>query len=150
MSSHKESGFSLVEVTLALGISAMCLVTVLGLIPVGLSSNRASIEQTSAVNIAHAILVDLRTAIAAGSTTTALYQITIPSEQTLYFSKEGSQMSAVSVGGEGASFQVSLSYGVATQGCRSVRIVIGWPAFARPENFSGSYEVVSALGANSL
>jgi type II secretory pathway pseudopilin PulG len=52
--------FSLVEVTLALGVMAFCLVALLGLLPVGMNSNRAALEQTAAASIASAVAVDLR------------------------------------------------------------------------------------------
>jgi len=48
--------FSLVEVALALAITAFCLVAVFGLLPVGLNSNQASTEQTAAANIARSII----------------------------------------------------------------------------------------------
>lgn len=41
------AAFSLVEVTLALGVTGFCLIAILGLIPVGISSNQAASEQTS-------------------------------------------------------------------------------------------------------
>ena len=43
--------FSLVEVTLALGIAAFCLIAVFGLIPVGVQTNRNATSQTAATNI---------------------------------------------------------------------------------------------------
>lgn len=54
--------FTLVEVSLALGVASFCLLSIVGLLPVGLTSNQASIEQTMAVNISSAIVSDLRTA----------------------------------------------------------------------------------------
>ena len=54
------AGFSLVEVALALGIASFGLLALFGLLPVGISSNHASIEQTNATNIATAIIADLR------------------------------------------------------------------------------------------
>jgi len=53
-------GFSLIEVVLALGISVFALVTILALLPAGLGANQASIQQTAAVNLATAIVADLR------------------------------------------------------------------------------------------
>ena len=40
------TAFSLVEVTLALGIAAFCLIAVFGLMPVGVQTNRNAISQT--------------------------------------------------------------------------------------------------------
>lgn len=48
--------FSLIEVTLALGIAAFALVALLGLFSVGLSSNRSSANQTAIAQIASQML----------------------------------------------------------------------------------------------
>lgn len=49
---NRKSGFSLVEVTLALGLVAFALIALLGLIPIGLNSGRDSIDATHAAAIA--------------------------------------------------------------------------------------------------
>lgn len=45
------AGFSLVEVTLALGVAAICLITLLGLLPAGVKTQQTSIQQTTANQI---------------------------------------------------------------------------------------------------
>src|SRR6266513_1219016 len=52
--------FSLVEVTLALGVAAFCLIAVLGLLPTSLRTQQASIQQTTANQIISIIFSDLR------------------------------------------------------------------------------------------
>jgi len=54
------AAFSLVEVTLALGIAAFCLIAVFGLIPVAALTNRNATSQTQATNITAAVIADLR------------------------------------------------------------------------------------------
>ncbi len=56
----RHSAFSLVEVALALGVAGFGLLAIIGLLPVGLNNNQASIQQTAAVNIATEIMADLR------------------------------------------------------------------------------------------
>jgi type II secretory pathway pseudopilin PulG len=56
----RAAGFSLVEVTLALGVAAFCLVAVLGLLPTSLKTQQASIQQTTANQIISTIFADLR------------------------------------------------------------------------------------------
>ena len=58
--SSKARAFALIEVSLALGITGFALVAILGLLPVGLDSNRNSAAQTAAANIATQIEGDLR------------------------------------------------------------------------------------------
>ena len=54
--------FSLVELTLALGVAAFCLIGVFGLMPVGVQTNRNSTSQSAAANIMAAVVSDLRAA----------------------------------------------------------------------------------------
>jgi type II secretory pathway pseudopilin PulG len=59
----KTAAFSLVEVTLALGVAAFCLVAVLGLLPTSLRTQQTSIQQTTANQIISTIFSDLRAAL---------------------------------------------------------------------------------------
>jgi type II secretory pathway component PulJ len=56
----KAVAFSLVEVTLALGIAAFCLLTLFALLPVALKAQQASIHQTTANQIISQIFSFLR------------------------------------------------------------------------------------------
>jgi uncharacterized protein (TIGR02598 family) len=57
---QRTAGFSLVEVTLALGVAALCLIVLLGLLAVGVKTQQASMQQTTANDIMSMILGDLR------------------------------------------------------------------------------------------
>ncbi len=90
--------FSLVELTLALGIAAFCLIAVFGLIPIGVQTNRNATSQTAASNILADVIADIRaTARATASATPSqLYVIAIPvsggsnsTTQTRYFDGQG-------------------------------------------------------------
>jgi Tfp pilus assembly protein PilV len=59
---HFQAGFSLVEVTLALGVVVFCLVTIMGLLAVGINTTHVSTVQTSAVNILTAVASDVEAA----------------------------------------------------------------------------------------
>jgi len=77
------AAFSLIEVTLALGIAAFCLLTVFGLLPIGLSSTQNAAEQTAVSGIVTAISADLHGTPILSSTgaTTSQFSIKIPSVQ---------------------------------------------------------------------
>ena len=81
------SGFSLVELTLALGIAAFCLIAVFGLIPVAALTNRNATSQTRATNITAAVIADLR---ATPRTNSASLQFAIPfsTNTTRYFDSQ--------------------------------------------------------------
>jgi type II secretory pathway pseudopilin PulG len=106
---HSRTAFSLIEVTIALGIAAFCLLTVFGLLPIGLDSSQNAAEQTVVSGIATAISSDFHAAaqgtLVLGGTgaVTSRFGFTIPapgrksafniqgvSFQTLYFAEDGS------------------------------------------------------------
>lgn len=55
----RRSGFSLVEVVLALGVISFAIVAIIGVIPTGLETNRATQSNTRAVQIAQDIFASL-------------------------------------------------------------------------------------------
>lgn len=165
MSIHRSeiTAFSLVEVTLALGIASFALIAVFGLLPVGVSSNRTSLEQTGAASLLTAVAADMRAApiMASGSSTSRspVFRIEIPSTSSpgirhVYCAEDGSRTSA-----ENARYLVSVGMTPPSTGKRSatsVRILITWPATANanvqpdewPSQSIGSLEVVTALNRN--
>jgi uncharacterized protein (TIGR02598 family) len=84
------SAFSLVEVTLALGIAAFCLIAVFGLMPVGVQTNRNATSQTAATNILSSVVSDIR-ASPKGHANSAKYGIrrSKGNTTTVYFDGQG-------------------------------------------------------------
>src|SRR5438552_3303207 len=84
------SGFSLVELTLALGIAAFCLIAVFGLMPIGVQTNRNATSQTAATSILSSVIADIRATPKTTSTSTQ-YGIALStnSTTTLYFDGQG-------------------------------------------------------------
>src|ERR1043166_3988625 len=94
-------GFSLVEVTLALGVAAFCLIAVSGLLSVGVQTNQRSTSQTLATNIMAAAAADLRntTKVAFGTSpsgSSPLFLIPASGTTTIYFDASGSQTAVTS------------------------------------------------------
>lgn len=96
-----KAGFSLIEVVLALAIASFCIVSVGGLIPVGLQTNQTASGQTVTNGIVSSIVADLRsTPIPSTANPNPLspqYGISIPANPvstttttTLYFATDGS------------------------------------------------------------
>ena len=54
------AAFSLVELTLALGIAAFCLIAIVGLMPVGVQTTRNATSQTAATNFLSNVVSDIR------------------------------------------------------------------------------------------
>lgn len=75
--SPEDSAFSLVEVTIALGIAVVAILSVVGLLSVGIRSNRISIEETRAAALMTILEADLRNTIA-GAGTSSIYGLPLP------------------------------------------------------------------------
>jgi type II secretory pathway pseudopilin PulG len=165
--------FSLIEVTLALGVAAFCLVVVFGLLPLGITSNQNSIQQSAAASMSRAIVADLHTAPPASSlvttSTSAIFGIPIPAagagtsiRDTLYLRQDGTTGGApINQDANGAFnplYRATLYfYPPPVGGQRTAtfaRLLITWPALADskagvdPINFTGSYEVDISLDRN--
>jgi hypothetical protein len=103
---HSTVAFSLVEVTLALGVAAFCLIAVFGLLPIGLKTDQGAIRQTTANGILSAIVADLR-ATPLTRTTSNLFTIDFSKSQTtLCCDGDGRcwHSSGGSGGGDGAEY----------------------------------------------
>ena len=86
------SGFSLIEVVLAIGIIAISMVAILGVFPTGLSSARTSVNDTRAAALANAVFATIEAQTATFSnincygTTLDLSSLTTTDTKTLYVS----------------------------------------------------------------
>lgn len=158
--------FSLVEVTLALGIAAFCLIAVFGLMPVGVQTNRNAKSQTAATGILTSVVSDMRTTARAtpDSRLSLLYNILIPARgsigvpQTRYFDGEGrcSTDLAGSIRPDGSSwappiqtrYQLNVTFPSGATGLTYADTKVIWPAAATPTNASGSVEVFAAFDRN--
>jgi uncharacterized protein (TIGR02598 family) len=69
---RKSQGFSLIEVTLAIGIVAFALIAILGLVPVGLNSGRESIDSTHTPLIAQDVFDRIRGYMTSNDSTNTL------------------------------------------------------------------------------
>lgn len=161
---HQSRAFSLVEVTLALGVAAFALVAIFGLLPVGLTSNQNSVEQTAAAGVASSLVADLR-ATPSASTSSPRFLIPIPatgtSTATLFLKEDGTISGAVNANASPAlnpRYRATLYFfAPTTAGLRtatSVRVLLTWPAMAdptaatAPSKFSGSFETMTTLDRN--
>jgi type II secretory pathway pseudopilin PulG len=154
--SGQTAGFSLVEVTLALGVATICLVTMLGLLPAGIRTQQNSIQQTTANQILSQICSFLRADVRLPP---GLYKQVCPTPpdpddpcnwdelhghwlnvaqppDTLYFTNAGKQTGNLntSVPPANAVFRVKITYNpVPPTGSTSVaNVVVSWPARVDP------------------
>ena len=145
MKKRSTAAFSLVEVTLAIGVAAFCLIAVFGLVPVGVQTNRNATSQTAATNIAAAVAADLR-ATPTTSTTSSQFAITFGTARTLYFDGAGQFTTLLSAN---SRYQLNVSWNSSGfTGLRYADVKVTWPAAATPANASGSVETFAAFDRN--
>ena len=161
--------FSLVEVTLALGVAAFCLLAVFGLMPIGVQTNRNATSQTRATNILASVIADLRstplTTPPGGATTSLQYQIPIPANPVpvgsttsvppLFFAEDGTFSTSIQAQ---SRYQVNITFlptspnpnGSNTHLPTLADVKLTWPAAADPTTTtpSGSAEMFAAFDRN--
>ena len=138
---HSPAAFSLVEITLALGIAAFCLLAIFGLLPIGINSNQASIQQTTATNISSTIISDMRSvpssaAIAASNSAlnsiSPKYQIDLTQTAKTIYLDEGGGLQPTATGKD-SRFKavITLASPTGNPAPRTATygmVVISWPA----------------------
>jgi uncharacterized protein (TIGR02598 family) len=138
------SGFTLVEIVIALGVAAFCLVAMLGLIPTGLKSVRNSVTDTAATEALAAVAADLRD-IQPGSNASPNYNIALPTALGLTNSTNFflTQAAALTTSNDlSAQFGVITTLSNSTTFLTTARIQIYWPAIAPVTNAQGTVETV--------
>jgi uncharacterized protein (TIGR02598 family) len=156
----RAAGFSLVEVTLALGVAGFCLIAIFGLLPVALNSNQAAIQQTAANGIISSVIADLRatpsTTPPGAAATSKQFAINIPAsgtaaEQTLFFNDERQLVPQAE-----ARYRMTIAFastptggGPRSASCATLRVT--WPAPVDPSSGTrpaGSVSTFVALDRN--
>lgn len=151
---RSHQAFSLVEITLALGVAAFSLLAIFGLLATGVQINHTATEQSASVSVLTAVAADLR-ATPATVANSLQFDIPIPPKPitaitttTLYFDSTG-QSSKSLIGS--SRYRVVVSFlqnaGVRTATLADLRLT--WPAAADPTNAStGASETFVALDRN--
>ena len=157
------TGFSLVEVTLAVGIAAFCLLSIMALFPTSLATNQITIQQTANTNLAAAIAADLR-ATPITLSTSPRYGIAIPTTggatHTIFLQDDGTAgaQDADAIPSQNPRYRATITFAAPADSSQKtatgVRILLTWPALAdpvasaTPSKFTGVYEVYTALNRN--
>ena len=138
------AAFSLVEVTLALGIAALCLIAVLGLMPVAALTNRNATSQTAVTNVIASVIADMR---ATTSSTSPQYGITFGTAKTLYF--DGAGQFATSLGAN-SRYRVRITFPSSPSGLSYSDVKASWPAPVDPATTTpgGTVEIFAAFDRN--
>jgi uncharacterized protein (TIGR02598 family) len=136
--------FSLIEVTLALGVAAVSLIAIFGLLPIGAETSRHAASQTAATNILANLTADIR-ATPNASTMSGQYDVTFGIPQTLYFDELGGFTSTPT---SGSKYRVDIAYPAGSGLSRApmyVRLAVLWPAQANPAKATGTAQLFAAF-----
>jgi uncharacterized protein (TIGR02598 family) len=152
-----KQAFSLVEVTLALGVAAISLLVIFSLLPVGLQTNQRSMEQTASANILSSVAADLRATPVTNprgeSITSTQFGISIPAAgstgtTTLFFNSAGQSSNSQQPDSRYRLTVTFASSGGGTKTATLVDLQFTWPAAAVVANAQGSAEMFAAFDRN--
>jgi len=142
MRAHSAKGFSLIEIVLALGICAFCLVALLGLFSAGMKSSRESVENQEVANLASLLITQRRSAPTNASTSFSL----LPS---LTSSASNSNAPAfINTAGEitpesSAAYRMIYDIQSTPQRIARVSLSLSAPASLNPTNARTRYNVIT-------
>jgi len=164
----RTSGFSLVEVTLALGVAAFCLLVLLGSLPAGLKTQQASIRQTTANQIISQIFSFLRADVRLppGQSSKACpnpadptlpcawdnlhghWQSVAPPD-TLYFTNDAKQIQLNGSPPANAMFRAVITYRQPPAETTSLaKIRVTWPAQVDPDQGVPAGSAITTVAVN--
>jgi len=131
------AGFSLIEVVIALGIFAFCIVAIVGLLPVGMNSVRSVSNENNAIHIASSIEGIWQVAPINSSITNSNFPITnlyiglTNNAPPFYFNEFGEQTDSA-----GSSVNMTYTANVSTSLLSSydVKMIFKWPPHATSAN----------------
>jgi len=167
----QNAGFTLVEITLALGVAAICLVSLVGLLPTSLKTQQTSINQTTANQIISQITSFLRADVrlAPGQASRACPNPPDPNEpcdwsnlnghwrnvampDTMYFTNEAKPTGTVTQPNNvpaDAVFRAKITYMTpSTQTTSLASIRVTWPATIDPDSGVPAGFVMTLLAVN--
>ena len=130
-----KAGFSLIEVVIALGIFAFCIVAIVGLLPVGMNSVRSVSNENNAIHIASSIegiwqVAPLGSKITMPNIITNL-DISASKNSTYFFDEFGEPLASVT----GASLKMNYKTAVSSGNSTTVNMTFLWPPNATSTNY---------------
>jgi uncharacterized protein (TIGR02598 family) len=138
------TAFSLVEVTLAIGIAGFGMIAIFGLLPIAAKTNLDATSQTAAIDVFSAVAADIR-ATPKTSTTSPQYGIVFGANTTLYFDLSGKPSASLQ---PTSRYHLTVSFPTGPTGVACAILKVGWPAAASSVNASGSVEGFAAVNRN--
>jgi uncharacterized protein (TIGR02598 family) len=143
---HLFTGFSLVEVVMALGILAFAITALLGAFAVGMNTDRESIEELEATHILQTIIAERRANPVLTNTNMLLPVLNTNSDRSSSNAMSLDEIGRLQPGVRSGKF--GLLYRVTTApntNSASVYCAIYWPGRATPDNAQGRVEMTTRI-----
>ena len=154
----KTNGFSLIEVTLALGVASIGLTTIIGLLSVATETGRHATQVSAAVNLFAAVAADLRTGAgtsrAGEFAMSQRFAIPIPpaptnsaTVSTVFFDEIERHSWSLTIQ---SRFRMTIMFlpNTAPQTATLAHLRLTWPAQAAPADTTNSVDMLLALARN--
>ena len=146
--SRRTTAFSLVEVTLAIGVASFCLLAVVALLPTGTKVSYQATRETIAANILAAVVADMR-ATPASATTSTQFSFDFTNHSYRFLESSGISSTILT---PNSTLRVDV-YPIASSGATMATLLVTWPAAASPDatpspNVTGSSQTFIAITRN--
>ena len=157
--SQSFTAFSLIEVTLAIGVAAFCLIAVMGLLPVAIKIQQASVQQTKANAIISQISSDLvaDVRLPPGQASKAQgdwsnlhgHWAQVATPDVLYFTNDAKQNGYQGAAPADAVFRATITYMLPPTTTTSLaNIKVTWPASVDPATGAPAGSVETFISVN--
>ena len=146
-----DSGFSLLELTISLGLTALCLTALLGLLPFGIETNQDGIAQTTTASILSSVIADFR-ATPRTESRSPQYGVTFGIPQFIYLNDDGRPVTPTDWTTV-PRYKITITFpptGTTSPSLTFISLRITWPALAISESTTPArfVEIFVALDRN--
>jgi len=141
MTARSAKGFSLVEIVLALGICAFCLVALLGLFSIGMKSSRESVENLEVANLASLLITQRRASPTNSNSFSVLPPLTASASNSNapVFITEFGEMTTI----DKAAYRLVYDIQTSTHRVSQVALTLSAPPSVEPTNSRTRYAVIT-------
>lgn len=145
------SGFSLIEVVIALGLVSFCFIGIIGLLPAGLNQQSNATRSTSATQLAMSVATDLRALATStsGSTASERFGLTANSSNTPQIVFASDTLTPLP-SAQGASYRIKCTQ-VPSSGSmqkQQFHVVVDWPVTSGTNAAAGGGRIETLVALN--
>lgn len=146
-----QSGFSLTEVVVAMGLATFAMLAIIGLLPVSVASTRNAVQGTAAASVASRIVEDLQQSALANKPRSQLFDFSLTPGSTGFAALATDGMAATNAAT--ATYRATVRIASAPvaslfpgeRAAYHASIRIHWPAAAEEAGAQGAYDLATTV-----